>query len=176
VLGWQRRQYEGGWAGISWPVEHGGKSLTTNEQIIWYEECARAGAPSVLNDGFVAQHHAGPTLIALGTEPQRSSHLPKILRGEALWCQGFSEPGAGSDLASIQTRGEIRGDELVVSGQKLWSSYADISDYQELLVRTDPTASRHRGLTWIICDMRTPGISVRPIKNIAGSASFAAVF
>ena len=90
ALDWQRRQFEGGWAGISWPVEHGGRGLSSHEQIIWYEEYVRAGAPSVLNDGFVAQHHAGPTLIALGTEQQRQFHLPKILRGEVLWCQGFS--------------------------------------------------------------------------------------
>jgi alkylation response protein AidB-like acyl-CoA dehydrogenase len=176
ALAWQRRQYEGGWAGISWPQRYGGRGLSDDQQIIWYEEYAHAGAPSTLDVNFVAQHHAGPTLIALGSEAQRAFHLPRILRGESLWCQGFSEPGAGSDLASLQTRGTIVGDRVIVSGQKLWSSYADIADYQELLVRTDASAERHKGLTWLICDMRTPGITVNPIRNIAGSANFAAVF
>jgi alkylation response protein AidB-like acyl-CoA dehydrogenase len=176
ALAWQRRQYEGGWAGISWPQRYGGRGLSDEQQIIWYEEYAYAGAPSTLDVNFVSQHHAGPTLIALGSEEQRTFHLPRILRGESLWCQGFSEPGAGSDLASIQTRGTIVGDRVIVSGQKLWSSYADIADYQELLVRTDPSAERHKGLTWLICDMRAPGITVNPIRNIAGSANFAAVF
>lgn len=176
ALDWQRRQFEGGWAGVSWPREYGGRGLADQEQIIWYEEYARAGAPSSLGPSFVGLNHAGPTLIALGTPEQRAFHLPRILSGQSLWCQGFSEPGAGSDLAGIRTRARIEGDYLIVSGQKLWCSYADLADYQELLVRTDPHSERHKGLTWVICDMRSPGITIRPIRNITGEAEFAEVF
>src|ERR1700737_2142581 len=121
-LGWQRRQYEGGWAGISWPKEYGGRGLSLVEQLIWYEECARAGAP-VGGSMFVALTHAGPTLITRGSEAQKSFHLPKILRGEALWCQGFSEPNAGSDLANLKTQGRIEGDTLIINGSKIWTSF-----------------------------------------------------
>jgi alkylation response protein AidB-like acyl-CoA dehydrogenase len=176
ALEWQRRQFIAGWAGVSWPAEYGGRGLSDQEQIIWYEEYARAGAPSSLGPSFVAINHAAPTLIALGTPAQRAFHLPRILSGESLWCQGFSEPGAGSDLAGLQVRARIEGHQMIVRGQKLWCSYADLADYQELLVRTDPASERHNGLTWVICDMRTPGITIRPIRNITGVADFAEVF
>jgi alkylation response protein AidB-like acyl-CoA dehydrogenase len=176
ALAWQKRQAEGGWAGISWPKEFGGRGASVLEQIVWFEEYARAGAPSPLDACFVGLNHAGPTLIACGTSEQKAFHLPKILNGEVLWCQGFSEPGAGSDLAAVKTRGRVDGDHLVVDGQKIWTSYADIADCQELLVRTDPTAARSRALTWIICPMNSPGITVRPIKTMAGPFKYCEVF
>ena len=144
VLAWQRKQAKGGWAGINWPKDVGGRGLSVLEQIIWFEEYARAGAPSPLNASFVALNHAGPTLIACGSPEQKAFHLPKILAGEVIWCQGFSEPGAGSDLASVRTRGRIEGDTLIIDGHKIWSSFADIADWQELLIRTDANANRNR--------------------------------
>lgn len=176
VLAWQKRQAAGGWAGIAWPKEVGGRGLSVLEQIVWFEEYARAGAPSPLNASFVGLNHAGPTLIACGTPEQKAFHLPRILAGEVIWCQGFSEPGAGSDLASLRTRGRIEGDELVIDGQKIWSSFADIADWQELLVRTDPAAKTSAALTWVICPMRAPGITVRPIRTMAGPQKFCEVF
>jgi len=175
-LAWQARQHEAGWAGISWPTEFGGRGLSTIQQLIWYEEYARADAPDDVNCCFVGLNHGGPTLMAHGSEQQKAHHLPRILRGEAVWCQGFSEPDAGSDLASLRTAGVIDGDELVVTGQKIWSSYADVADHQELLVRTEPGSERHRGLTWVILDMDTPGVEVRPIRNMAGDLEFCEVF
>jgi alkylation response protein AidB-like acyl-CoA dehydrogenase len=124
----------------------------------------------------VALQHAGPTLIARGNDQQKTFHLPLILRGEAIWCQGFSEPGAGSDLAAIRTRGEVNGETLVINGQKIWTSFGRYARYQELLIRTDPQSSRHKGLTFVICDMSTPGIQVRPIRNLAGGDDFCEVF
>jgi alkylation response protein AidB-like acyl-CoA dehydrogenase len=174
-LAWQRVQYEGGWAGIAWPREYGGRGMTLTQQLIWYEEYALAGAPDV-GVNFVGLNHGGPTLIARGNSDQKAFHLPRILRGESVWCQGFSEPGAGSDLAALQTRGVIEGDCLVVTGQKIWTSYADAADYQELLVRTSREGSKHRGITWVINDMRSPGVDVRPIKTSARDSHFAEVF
>lgn len=174
-LDWQRTQYDGGWAGLSWPQAYGGRGLSLIQQVIWFEELARARAPGP-NSLFVAVNHAGPTLIARGSEEQKAFHLPKILRGEVVWCQGFSEPSAGSDLASLRTRGVVEGDELVVTGQKVWSSNAQFADYQELLVRTDPEAPKHKGITWVICDMRLPGITVRPIRSISGVPHFTEIF
>ena len=176
TLAWQRRQAEGGWAGLAWPSEVGGRGLSVLEQIVWYEEYARAGAPSALNPLFVALNHAGPTLIACGTPEQKGLHLPQILNGEAIWCQGFSEPGAGSDLAAIKTRGRVEGDHLVIDGQKIWTSYADIADWQELLVRTDPDARTVGALTWVICPMDAEGITVRPIRTMAGPYKYCEVF
>ncbi|MGV3769456.1 MAG: acyl-CoA dehydrogenase family protein [Sphingobium phenoxybenzoativorans] len=174
-LAWQKRQYDGGWAGIAWPQEYGGRGFSTIQQLIWYQEYARAGAPYV-GVNFVGLLHGGPTLIANGSEEQKTSHLPRILKGEEVWCQGFSEPGSGSDLASLRTRGEIDGDHLVVNGQKIWTSFGQFADFQELLVRTDPDAPKHKGISWVICDMRSPGIRVRPIKTIAGHPEYCEVF
>ena len=166
-MAWQKTNYAGGWAGIAWPKEYGGRGLSTIEQIIWYEEAAKAGAP---DDGcaFVGLNHGGPTLIANATEAQKTFHLPRILSGESVWCQGFSEPGSGSDLGSLSTRAVIDGDELVITGSKIWTSYAQVADYQELLVRTDPDARKHGGITWVICDMKAPGITIRPITMTMG--------
>jgi alkylation response protein AidB-like acyl-CoA dehydrogenase len=174
-LAWQRTLYDGGWAGISWPAQYGGLGLSRNEEMIWYEEYARAGAPSV-GTCFVGLNHAGPTLIARANEEQKAFHLPRILRGEVVWCQGFSEPDAGSDLASLTTRAVVDGEDLVVTGHKVWTSYAHLADYQELLVRTDSTAPKHSGITWVICDMRSPGIDVRTIETLHGQEHFCEVF
>jgi alkylation response protein AidB-like acyl-CoA dehydrogenase len=172
---WQRRQYDGGWAGVAWPKEYGGKGLPLIRQLIWHEEYARAHAPNA-RSMFVALHHGGPTVIARGNEEQKSYYLPRILKGETVWCQGFSEPGAGSDLAGIKTRAEIDGDHLVVNGGKIWTSFAQYAQFQELLVRTDPTAPRHKGITWVICDMSLPGISINPISTLSGANHFSQVF
>jgi alkylation response protein AidB-like acyl-CoA dehydrogenase len=174
-LAWQRTQYEGGWAGIAWPVEYGGRGMSLIQQLIWYEEYALADAPPA-GVNFVGLNHGGPTLIVRGNEAQKSAHLPKILKGESIWCQGFSEPGAGSDLASLSCRAVVDGQELVVTGSKIWTSFADVADYQELLVRTDGSGSKHQGITWVINDMRNPGIDVRPIKTAARDAHFSEVF
>jgi alkylation response protein AidB-like acyl-CoA dehydrogenase len=176
ALAWQRTQANGGWAGIAWPTQMGGRGATVLEQIVWFEEYVRAGAPSPLDPTFVGLNHAGPTLIACGTPDQKAFHLPKIVNGEVIWCQGFSEPGAGSDLGGLKARGTVDGDELVIEGHKIWSSFADIADYQELLVRTEPTAKTSAALTWVICPMDAKGITVRPIRTMAGVYKFCEVF
>ena len=176
VLAWQRKQAQGGWAGLNWPKDVGGRGLSVLEQIVWFEEYARAGGPSPLNASFVALNHAGPTLVACGSPEQKAFHLPKILAGEVIWCQGFSEPGAGSDLASVRTRGRIEGDTLIIDGHKIWSSFADIADWQELLIRTDANAKTSAALTWVICPMNLPGITVRPIRTMAGPHKYCEVF
>ncbi len=174
-MAWQRRMFDAGWAGINWPKEFGGRGASLMEQLVWYEEYARVDAPDVTT-GFVGLKHAGPTLIACGTEEQKAYHLPRILKGEVVWCQGFSEPNAGSDLAALQTKAVIEGDELVVTGQKIWTSFGQIAEVQELLVRTDPDAPKHKGITWVICPMGLPGMDVRPIKTLAGNQDFCEVF
>jgi len=174
-MAWQRTMFEAGWAGINWPREYGGRGASLMEQLIWYEEYARVGAPEA-STTFVGLKHAGPTLMACGTAEQQARHLPPILRGDVVWCQGFSEPNAGSDLAALQTRAVIDGEELIVSGQKIWTSFGQIADYQELLVRTDPEAEKHKGISWVICPMGLPGMDVRPIKTLAGNTDFCEVF
>jgi alkylation response protein AidB-like acyl-CoA dehydrogenase len=174
-LNWQQIQYKGGWGGISWPKEYGGRGLSLIEQMIWHEEYSRARAPGV-GCLFVAVNHAGPTLIVAGSEEQKSFHLSRIIKGESVWSQGFSEPGSGSDLASLRTKGEIDGDHLVVNGSKIWTTYGHLSDYQELLIRTNPDLPRHKGLTWVIADMKAPGVTIRPIKAMTGVKHFAETF
>jgi alkylation response protein AidB-like acyl-CoA dehydrogenase len=174
-LDWQKKQYAAGWAGIAWPEQYGGRGLPLNQQLIWYEEYARTGLRPI-DTRFVGLAHAGPTLMARASEEQKQYHLPRILRGDVVWCQGFSEPEAGSDLASLRTKAVIDGDELVVTGQKIWTSFADIAEWQELLVRTNPDVPKHKGITWVICDMKSPGIDVRPIRTIDGGQDFAEVF
>jgi alkylation response protein AidB-like acyl-CoA dehydrogenase len=176
ALAWQRAQASGGWAGIAWPKEMGGRGATVIEQIVWFEEYVRAAAPSPLGPTFVGVNHAGPTLIACGTPEQKAFHLPKIVNGDAIWCQAFSEPGAGSDLAGLKTSGTVDSDALVVNGHKIWSSFADIADFQELLVRTEPAAKTSDALTWVICPMDAPGITVRPIRTMAGVYKYCEIF
>jgi alkylation response protein AidB-like acyl-CoA dehydrogenase len=173
---WQRKLYEHGWAGVAWPKQYGGLGLSGLRQVIWYEELARAQAPHHINTAYVALMHAGPTLIACGTDAQKAFHLPRILSGEALWCQGFSEPSAGSDLAALKTRGHIDGCHVVVTGAKMWTTDAQYADYQELLIRTDPASERHRGLTWLICDMKAPGIDIKPIRTMLQDEHVSMVF
>ncbi len=172
---WQRQLYDAGWAGLDWPVEYGGRGLTLLRQMIWMQEIGHQDAPTA-PDLYVGLNHGGPTLIACGTEAQKAAHLQPILKGESIWCQGFSEPGAGSDLAGIRTRAVIDGDELVVTGQKVWTSFAHVADYQELLVRTGTGPKRHDGITWVICDMKSPGITVRPIIDMSGGHHLNEVF
>jgi alkylation response protein AidB-like acyl-CoA dehydrogenase len=172
---WQRKLYDAGRAGIAWPSRFGGRGLPISQQLVYLEEYARAGAPYV-GVNFVGLMHAGPTLIAEGSDAQRSFHLPRILTGESVWCQGFSEPQAGSDLAALRTRAKLRKDEYVVSGQKIWSTRAHVADYCELLVRTDPDAPKHAGITWLILDMHQPGVTVRPTRTIDGESHFCEVF
>ena len=173
---WQRKLFDHGWAGIAWPKEYGGMGLSGLQQVIWYEELARAQAPHHINTMYIGLMHAGPTVIARGTEAQKGFHLPRILKGEAIWCQGFSEPGAGSDLAALKTRGRIEGDHLVVNGAKMWTTDAQHADFQELLVRTGEDGARHKGLTWIIADMAAPGIEIRPVRTMMGDSHVNMVF
>lgn len=172
---WQRRLFDAGWAGINWPTEYGGRGLSIVQQVIWLEEYAKAGAPWI-GANFVGINHGGPTLILNASEAQKAYHLPRILKGEAIWCQGFSEPGAGSDLAGVKTRGRIEGDTLIVNGSKIWTSFAHVADWQELVLRTEDGSERHRGLSWVICDMHAPGIEIRPIRKMSGQVEFAQVF
>jgi alkylation response protein AidB-like acyl-CoA dehydrogenase len=173
--GWQRKLYDAGYAGINWPKAYGGRELTATEQLVYYEETARAGAPYV-GVNFVGLLHGGPTIIAEGNDAQKAKHLPRILRGEEVWCQGFSEPGAGSDLASLATRAVRVGDDYIVNGHKIWCSFAHVGEYCELLVRTDPDAPKHRGISWLICPMNLPGIEIRPLPTLAGEGEFSEVF
>lgn len=172
---WQRCLHDAGWAGINWPTEYGGRGLSIVQQVIWLEEYAKAHAPWI-GANFVGVNHGGPTLIMNACEEQKAYHLPSILKGESIWCQGFSEPGAGSDLAGIKTRGRIEGNQLIVNGSKIWTSFAHVADWQELLIRTEDSSQRHKGLSWVICDMHAPGITIRPIQKISGQIEFAQVF
>ncbi len=173
--GWQRQLYDAGYAGIDWPTEVGGRGATPVEQLIYIEELARAHAPYV-GVNFVGLLHAGPTIAVEGTAAQRERFLPPILRGDAVWCQGFSEPNAGSDLAALRTRAVPDGDQYVVTGQKIWTSHAEVADFCELLVRTGPEGSGHRGITWLAMPMDAPGIEIRPLRTIAGTSEFAELF
>jgi hypothetical protein len=173
--GWQRKLFEAGYAGIAWPKEYGGRGASPTEQLVYHEETARAGSPYV-GVNFVGLLHGGPTLIAEGTPEQKARHLPRILRGEEVWCQGFSEPGAGSDLAALATRAVRDGDDYVVTGRKIWCSFAQVADFGELLVRTDPEAPKHRGITWLILPMDAAGIEIRPLPTLAGEGEFSEVF
>ncbi len=172
VRTFRRALAERGWLTLAWPTEHGGLGLGPLWQAIYIEEMASAGAP--YRDQGVDR--IGPTLMLHGTEDQRRRHLPPIARAESWWCQGFSEPGAGSDLASLQTRSVLDGDEFIVSGQKIWTSYAHQADWMVLLVRTDPDAPKHRGISFLLVDVKTPGITVRPLVSLPGHHSFNEVF
>ncbi|MFJ2130032.1 acyl-CoA dehydrogenase [Streptomyces sp. NPDC087228] len=172
---WQRMLYDAGYAGLHWTADAGGRGATPTQHLIFLEETERAGAPYV-GANFVGLLHAGPTIAAEGTAGQRARWLPPVLRGDEIWCQGFSEPDAGSDLASLRTRAVRDGDHYVVSGQKIWTSHAEVADWCELLVRTDPAAPRHRGISWLAMEMDAPGVTVRPLRTLAGSTEFAEMF
>ncbi len=173
--GWQRKLFDAGYAGINWPKEYGGRDASLVEQLIYYEEIARARAPYV-GVNFVGMLHGGPTVIAEGTPEQKERHVPHILSGDQIWCQGFSEPIAGSDLAALQTRAVRDGDHYVVNGHKIWTSFAQVADYCELLVRTDPDAPKHKGISWLIMPMDLDGIDIRPLPTILGDSEFSEVF
>jgi alkylation response protein AidB-like acyl-CoA dehydrogenase len=170
LIQWQRRLHAAGYVGLHWPVAHGGRGATVVEQAIFYEEMARVGAPELAN--AVGLDMAGPAIMVHGTEAQKRLHLPRILSAEHIFCQGFSEPDAGSDLAAVRTRAERRGGAYVVTGQKVWTSFAHYANWCTVLARTDPGATRHRGLTYFLVDMRSPGFSARPLRQMSGDAEF----
>jgi alkylation response protein AidB-like acyl-CoA dehydrogenase len=171
---WQRKLYDAGYVALSWPKEYGGQALDPVKQSIVNDEMVRARAPYLLGGSGLGM--LGPTLISWGNEEQKRRFLPKILTAEEIWCQGYSEPGSGSDLASLRTRAEIVGDEFVVNGQKVWTSGAQYSDWMFCLVRTDPEAPKHRGISYILIDMKSPGITVRPLVQMTGDRGFNEVF
>jgi alkylation response protein AidB-like acyl-CoA dehydrogenase len=177
-LAWSRRLAAAGWTCLGWPVEHGGRGASLSQQVIFHEEYARAGAPARV--GSLGEELLGPTLIAFGTPEQRRRFLPPIRMVEELWCQGYSEPGAGSDLAAVSTRARLDGDHWVLTGQKVWTSGADLADWCFVLARTEPVhqggASRHAGLTYLLVPMHQPGVTVRPIRQLTGDAEFNEVF
>ncbi len=171
---WQKKMHEAGYVGMDWPSQFGGRGASLVEQIILYEEMARAQSPQPMNRGALSM--LGPTLMKYGTEAQQKRFLPKILTAEEIWCQGFSEPNAGSDLANLQTRAVRDGDGFAVSGQKVWTSMAHVADWGFFLVRTDPAAPKHKGITFLLIDMKSPGITVRPLRQMTGEAEFNEVF
>ena len=174
AIWWHRELYGKGWIAPAWPKSHNGMEATLNQQIILKEELARAGAPEISAQGI---NHVGPILMAFGTDAQKERFLPSILTGDESWCQGYSEPGAGSDLASLRTRADIDGDDFIINGSKIWTTWAQYSDWMFALVRSDPDAPRKQaGISFVLIDLKTPGIDIRPIETIAGDDEFAEVF
>jgi len=171
---WSRKLYAAGYAGLTWPQEYGGAGAQPSFQAILYEELAAAQAPPHV--GVIGLGMAGPTIIAHGTPEQKSRYLQPLLAADEIWCQGFSEPEAGSDLAAVRTRAERRGDVYVVNGQKVWSSFAHIADFCILVTQSDPDAPRYRNLTYLLVDMHAPGVEVRPLRQITGEAEFNEIF
>ncbi len=174
MLAWHRAMHAGGWVGLHWPREYGGRGASLLEQLVYAEEMGAAAAPPPINP--IAIMMVGPTLMQWGTEVQKRRFIPTMLAAEEMWCQGYSEPGAGSDLAALQTRGVEDGSDLVVTGQKVWTSLAHRADWCILLCRTDPDARKHLGISYLLVDMRSPGITVRPLVQITGDAEFNEVF
>ncbi|WP_239405258.1 acyl-CoA dehydrogenase family protein [Frankia sp. Cj3] len=171
---WERRKYDAGFAGISWPREYGGRGGTPGMQAIYDEETQRAGAPPTVNALGLA--FLAPTVMAIGTDEQKRDIIGPMLRNEVIWCQGFSEPGAGSDLAALRTTGVLDGDEFVVNGQKVWTTNAVYADKMFALVRTEPGAQRHRGISMLLIDMRSDGVDARPLRQLSGASEFGEVF
>jgi alkylation response protein AidB-like acyl-CoA dehydrogenase len=170
LRGWQKRMYEAGWVGIHWPKEYGGRGATLIEQTIFIEEMARATAPPLIN--VLGVSLLGPTLIAYGTEAQKKRFLAPILSADEIWCQGYSEPNAGSDLAALRSEAVLEGDHFTVNGQKTWTSFGHFADWCFAVVRTDPNVPKHKGLTYLLVDMHSPGITVRPLKQMTGDSEF----
>jgi alkylation response protein AidB-like acyl-CoA dehydrogenase len=173
-LAWERKMGHDGWTCLSWPREHGGRGASLVQQVVFLEEYVRARAPGRV--GHIGEGLIGPTIILLGTDAQKRRFLPPITRGEELWCQGYSEPNAGSDLANVQTRAVREGGEWVVTGQKIWTSHAQWADWCFVLCRTDPGAPKHKGLSYLLVPMRQKGIEVRPIRQLTGTSEFNEVF
>lgn len=171
---WHKRLYQGGWAGISWPKEYGGRGATFIEQVIFGQELARLHLPVGCNVLGVIM--TGPALMQWGTEEQKKRYLEPILSGEEIWSEGMSEPGAGSDLAAVQTRAVLDGDSFVVDGQKIWTTLAHRSHFCQLFVRTDPTVPRHKGMSCLLVDMKSPGVTVTPLRQITGESEFNEIF
>ena len=171
---WSRKLFDAGYSGLTWPKEYGGHGLSPTYQAIYLEETAKADAPDHV--GVIGLGMAGPTIMAHGTPAQKEAHLRGILSAETIFCQGFSEPGSGSDLASVRTRAELDGEEFVVNGQKVWSSYAHVADWCILLTRSEPGSQKHRGLTYLLLDMHAPGVEVRPLRQITGDPEFNEIF
>jgi len=171
---WQKKVYQAGWAGLSWPKEYGGRGAPLMEQVIFTEEMARAAAPPLAN--VLGLSLIGPTIIAFGTDPQKKRFLANILSADEIWCQGFSEPNAGSDLANVRTEARLDGDHYVINGQKVWNSYGWAADWCALLTRSDPNSTKHQGLTYILVDMKSPGVEVRPLRQMTGESEFCEIF
>jgi len=171
---WQRDVYDAGLVGIAWPEEYGGRGGTASQQLVANLEMARAGAPELI--GVIALEVVGPSVVAHGTAEQKRTHVKRMLTGEDIWCQGFSEPEAGSDLASLKTRAEPDGDHFVINGQKTWTSWAKYADWCAVLARTDRDAPAHKGISYIIVDTHAPGVDVRPLTQITGDAEFGEIF
>jgi alkylation response protein AidB-like acyl-CoA dehydrogenase len=171
---WEKKLASGGWTCVGWPREHGGRGLSLLQQVIFHEEYARAGGPGRL--GHIGEGLLGPTVIAFGDDEQKRRFLPPIVAGESIWCQGYSEPNAGSDLANVQTRAALEGGEWVLHGQKVWTSWAQWADWCFVVARTDPGSDRHRGLSYLLVPMRQPGVEIRPIVQITGDSEFSEVF
>src|SRR5947208_4740562 len=171
---WSRKLFDAGFAGLTWPSEYGGRSEPYSHQAIALEEFAKAGAPNHMN--VIALGMAGPTIMVHGSEEQKQRYLPEMLSADEIWCQGFSEPSAGSDLSAVRTRIEPRDEHFLVNGQKVWSSLAHLADFCILVGRSDPASERHAGLTYVIADMRAPGVEVRPLRQITGEAEFNEIF
>jgi alkylation response protein AidB-like acyl-CoA dehydrogenase len=176
VASWRATLFANGWLGLAWPVEYGGGGMSKLEQVVLVEECARAMVPLGPASDTVTVKMVGNTLLKWGTEEQKRAFLPRILAGEDTWCQGFSEPDAGSDLAGLTTRAVLDGDEWVIDGQKIWTSFATSANWIFVLARTDPTVAKHRGITFLLCPMNTPGVEVRPIRMLTGGSEFNEVF
>jgi alkylation response protein AidB-like acyl-CoA dehydrogenase len=170
LIDWQRLLHAAGYVGLHWPVAYGGRGATVMEQAIFYEEMARARAPELAN--AIGLDMAGPAIMVHGTDEQKRLHLPRILSAEHVFCQGFSEPNAGSDLAALETRAERRGDAHVITGRKVWTSFAHFSNWCTVLARTDSAARKHKGLTYFLVDMKSPGLEVRPLRQMSGDSEF----
>jgi alkylation response protein AidB-like acyl-CoA dehydrogenase len=171
---WHKRLYDGGWIGLNWPREYGGRGATFVEQLVFQQEISRLNLPMGINVLGIIM--TGPALMQWGTQEQKQRYLKPILTADEIWCEGMSEPGAGSDLAAIQTRAELQGDSFIVNGQKVWTTHAHRADFCQLFVRTDPNVPKHRGLTALLVDMRSPGVTVKPLRQVTGDAEFNEIF